>query len=546
MNRERRMLTTLLIWLSLLVGGAPPALAQQGEIAAPPALPGRFSVGLGRSEGFGARALGMGGAFLAVADDATAVIWNPAGLGQMSDAQVQVGGKYFSAETERGFTSNTQARIGSADLGGPRSLTEPSQADDPSTKTAAEFVAYAYPFYVGAGRMVVALSASEGKTDFGANALVIPNYLMEGRELDNRQYQYRGKGEATFSQQGSQRSYAASLAYNLEDRYLFGITAAQLDGALDLQSTRGLQQLGLFRCLKSSCDTPADFNQTFGQDGHQYFRNETIWRTSQKGVYAILGLMIRPSDQWTLAGVYRTKSDVDLNYRVSDQLSGSWAFTQDRKSVANYFLHGIEGTSSVTIPALYGAGIAFRPTPRWTIAAEYSATDWSNSTFDVNVNGQKQTFLYPSFRPVGQPAWIAASNLSSRDRFSFEQFRSGIFRVGMEYVIPRGGGRYVPVRFGVVREEAVYGLPGEAQPVIWGYSAGIGYLGKRVFVDLAVLYDEMTQKVSSSTPFLSEEPYYQFSYSGAPSSFFPQYITLTKGEYSQRLMRAILSAGVRF
>ena len=32
------------------------------------------------SHGVGARALGMGGAFVAVADDATATYWNPAGL----------------------------------------------------------------------------------------------------------------------------------------------------------------------------------------------------------------------------------------------------------------------------------------------------------------------------------------------------------------------------------------------------------------------------------------------------------------------------------
>jgi hypothetical protein len=38
--------------------------------------------------GIGARALGMGGAFVAVADDATAVMWNPAGLAQIADTRI--------------------------------------------------------------------------------------------------------------------------------------------------------------------------------------------------------------------------------------------------------------------------------------------------------------------------------------------------------------------------------------------------------------------------------------------------------------------------
>ncbi len=45
------------------------------RILAVPALQAQVSFDL-----VGARALGMGGAFVAVADDATAVHWNPAGL----------------------------------------------------------------------------------------------------------------------------------------------------------------------------------------------------------------------------------------------------------------------------------------------------------------------------------------------------------------------------------------------------------------------------------------------------------------------------------
>ncbi len=42
----------------------------------------------GNKLGVGARALGMGSAFVAVADDATAMIWNPAGLAQLDDTRL--------------------------------------------------------------------------------------------------------------------------------------------------------------------------------------------------------------------------------------------------------------------------------------------------------------------------------------------------------------------------------------------------------------------------------------------------------------------------
>src|SRR5690348_7970639 len=41
--------------------------------------------------GFGARAIGMGGAYTAVADDIDALWWNPGGLVRMRDTQVAVG-----------------------------------------------------------------------------------------------------------------------------------------------------------------------------------------------------------------------------------------------------------------------------------------------------------------------------------------------------------------------------------------------------------------------------------------------------------------------
>ena len=53
--------------------------------------------------GVGARALGMGGAFLARADDATAASWNPAGLSYLRRPEVSLVGNYLSANSSVGL-----------------------------------------------------------------------------------------------------------------------------------------------------------------------------------------------------------------------------------------------------------------------------------------------------------------------------------------------------------------------------------------------------------------------------------------------------------
>ena len=59
--------------------------------------------------GAGARAAGMGGAFIGVADDATAITWNPAGLTQLYRPEVSLVTRYIaeSYKYESTLYSNT-------------------------------------------------------------------------------------------------------------------------------------------------------------------------------------------------------------------------------------------------------------------------------------------------------------------------------------------------------------------------------------------------------------------------------------------------------
>src|SRR5512146_3586884 len=61
--------------------------------------------------GSGARAEGFGGAFIGVADDATAVVWNPAGLSQLQRPEASlvarnVGEKWTSSDLSGSTSGN--------------------------------------------------------------------------------------------------------------------------------------------------------------------------------------------------------------------------------------------------------------------------------------------------------------------------------------------------------------------------------------------------------------------------------------------------------
>ena len=88
--------SALLVALTCLSG---PAVAQVGPPREPPALSG-FSIIPFDFGPPGARALGMGGAFIALADDATAAEANPAGLTNLSRAEASVHLRHSAFEVE--------------------------------------------------------------------------------------------------------------------------------------------------------------------------------------------------------------------------------------------------------------------------------------------------------------------------------------------------------------------------------------------------------------------------------------------------------------
>ena len=112
--------------------------------------------------GAGARAEGFGGAFIGVADDATAVVWNPAGLSQLERPEGSIVSKYVMETVD--FTSNLNA------------------ANNESTSlnhVLFNFGSLAIPFKVGGMRLVLA-AAYQRQLDF------YDSYKLTGYDQEER------------------------------------------------------------------------------------------------------------------------------------------------------------------------------------------------------------------------------------------------------------------------------------------------------------------------------------------------------------------------
>ena len=94
---KQRLLCGVIPVLLLILAVSPVCFAE-GEINAMPHL----------RLGAGARSIGLGGAFTAIAEDATATVWNPAGLGSSSDLSLNISTQRLSLDRSHTFIALTK------------------------------------------------------------------------------------------------------------------------------------------------------------------------------------------------------------------------------------------------------------------------------------------------------------------------------------------------------------------------------------------------------------------------------------------------------
>ncbi|MCP4205237.1 MAG: hypothetical protein GY769_25280 [bacterium] len=334
--------------LLLLLGGF---LAPAGVVAQDAIVPLQFSF-----SDPGARSMGFGGAFVALADDATAAFANPAGLVQLVKPEVSIEGRswsYSTPFTERGRVENLPSGFGIDTMVGLRT----ARSED--SLTGLSFLSLAYPkgrWSLAVFRHQLANFEFSGETQglFGGGT----------DRFQERFFDQRMSADLDFV------SYGVSGAYRINERFNIGFGVTYHDSSLVSQATMYLPDEYPENPLGPTSYLPerALLTQTIFGDG-------TDWAL-------IGGFLWRLSDSWRIGGVYRQGPEAG----IAVELAAGQAF--DPAVPPGEVLARIDGLS-VEFPPALGLGFAYRaPDGGLTVSFQWDHIEYSTIVESLELEDQ--------------------------------------------------------------------------------------------------------------------------------------------------------------
>lgn len=321
----------------------------------------------------GTRALTMGGAFVGLADDFSAIFWNPAGIAQFDK-------KYF------GFYGTDIIPSGTYKFDMP--IPGIGSVSMVEAKTARKhflggLAAYYYPvsenIVVGIGVFTPSGLGSEWNgEDFAAVA------------MENPMINWRSKiGVVTF---------APAIAYKINDRVSIGAALNINYGIFDINMHAGSQDLGV--------------------DLGQYSESLKGW-----GYSATFGILVKPSKMFSLGATFRTSSKVSFSgdatisyFSILGQIPESPLFGAIINTTS-------DAERDITWPMWIAVGAAFMPTEGLTLTADVQYTQWSK--IDTIKTDYKDTFWH----------LFMSDAVSGKDKMHMYWDDAIQFRFGAEYRI---------------------------------------------------------------------------------------------------------------
>jgi long-chain fatty acid transport protein len=382
--------------------------------------------------GSGARAEGMGGAFIGIADDATAASWNPAGLIQLERPEVScVGAFVWNSESPTSLRPSVQLAS--------------SEYQDQNLN----YLSMAYPFRVFRRNIVVSLNLQR-LYDFHAET----EALAQFEDLFGTQ-------KVSSVQSGTLYTITPSVAIQILPSLSVGISVNfWKDGAPGEEWQQEVQVQGKGIGVVGNKEVPFSYNGTITEE-------YGFW-----GINLTAGVLWSIGKIFSVGGVVKTPFRADLDFKHVSQLEivledpTSEPIPPSRREVSKE-IH-------MDMPLSYGVGVSARFSDAWSVDLDFSRTEWSGF--------ERESFLedLPDF------IWVdtEAPSGKGRDVLAGMAGATNHIRLGGEYVVLHRA-IAVPLRLGLFYDPE----PNVDNPDdFWGVSSGIGITCKRVSFDLAYTF----------------------------------------------------------
>jgi len=290
--------------------------------------------------GSGARAMGMGGAFIGIADDATAASWNPAGLVQLERAE-------FSAVYDFSVRKQDNSSLLHSEANGKNSM----------AANGVNYASTAYPFIM-----------------FGHNLTASINYqsLFEMNKSISLAYTYRNESEELngfnqFTEKGNLYALSPALAVRICPSFALGMTFNYWD---DLAGKNGWQTTEKFTL----------------QTNRYLFQENWENRFSLTGLNFNVGMLWTFHESISLGAVYKTAFDATRTQESIGHVVTKWPTLGEQFTSTK---HTIE-EQTLSMPASYGFGLACRKSDRLSFSFDVYRTEWSKfilrDSFGVTTN----------------------------------------------------------------------------------------------------------------------------------------------------------------
>jgi len=381
--------------------------------------------------GSGARAQGMGGAFIAVADDATAASWNPGGLMQLETPEISIVGSFINRGKE--FDSSSHPEI---------------EATHGITRFDINYLSCAYPFRAFNKNMIVSLNYQR-LYEFYDNIKFHYNYT--GTLSDGSPYFV--KSYTKFYQEGALKAFAPAFAIQVTPRFSVGITFNVWTDNLGYHNRwESIRVTDYVAHVK----VPGRQIKTFF--GKEVFKEEN---SNFEGFNINVGFLWQITQKITISGVFKTPFTADFHrqtyaYQIAYPLHKKPPRIKPFVSSEHVELH---------FPMSYGVGIAYRFSDAFTVAFDIYRTRWSRFW----MREQDGRRICPITGKLARHSHIHDTTQ---------------IRIGCEYlfILER---TLIPLRFGIFYDPE----PSEKNPEdFYGVSLGTGIMIGDAVLDIAYIY----------------------------------------------------------